>query len=138
MKGFMFFFAILLGIVATCGANSVQTAASSSLGMKDPTNPQVTSNSLEHNLWQSTENELLSSNNDHTYRQLEYLDFKTDELGPEEVGFLVIVAVILLLLCCCCSGGRRRGGGCSLCDVLAAICIWDMCCEGNPTDFCLV
>jgi hypothetical protein len=141
MKGFILLFAILLGIAATCGANSVQAATSSSLGMEDPTSLQVTSASPQHYLRQSTGHESFSSSNNnsnHTYRQLEYLDFNTDELGPEEIGFLVIVVVLLLLLCCCCSGGRR-GGGCSLCDILAAICIWDMCCEGsNPSDFCLV
>jgi hypothetical protein len=141
MKRFMFFFVILLGIAATCGANSVQAAESSSLGIKDHTSLQVTSSSPQHNLRQSSGHESLNSNNDnHLYRQLEYLDFNTDQLGPEEVGFLVIVAVILLLLCCCCSGGRgRRGGGCSLCDILALVCIWDICCDqGDPTDFCLV
>jgi hypothetical protein len=145
MKSFMFFFAILLGIAATCGANSVQAAASSSLGMKDHISMQVPSNSPKHNLRQSTGHESLdsSSNNNHLYRRLEYLDFKTD-LGPEEVSFLVIVAVIIFVLCCLCSGGRRggrRGGGssCGLCDILACVCIWDICCDrADPTDFCLV
>jgi hypothetical protein len=145
MKRFIFFFAILLGIAATCGANSVQAAASSSLGMKDHTSLQVTSSSPKDNLRQSAGHESLdssSSNNHHLYRQLEYLDFNTDQLGAAEVGFLVgilvVVVLILLLLCCCCGCGGR-GGGCSVCDILAAICIWEMCCDqGDPTDFCLV
>jgi hypothetical protein len=145
MKRFIFFFATLLGIAATCGANSVQAAASSSLGMNDHASLLVTSSSPKHNLRQSTGHESLdssSNNNNHIYRRLEYLDFKT-ELGPEEISFLVIVVVILFLLCCLCGGrrGRRRGGGgsCGLCDLLACICIWDMCCDqGDPTDFCLV
>jgi hypothetical protein len=142
-RSIFFFFAILLGI--TCGANSVQAAASasSSLGMKDHTSLQVTS-SPQHNLRQLVGHESLnsSSNNNHPYRQLEYLDFNTDQLGAAEVGFLVgvlvVVVLILLLLCCCCGCGRG-GGGCSVCDILAAICIWEMCCDqGDPTDFCLV
>jgi hypothetical protein len=146
MKGFMsFFFAILLGIAAICGANSVQAAASSSLGIKYHASLQITSSPPQHNLRQSTGHESLnsSSNNDHVYRQLEYYDFTnitTEQLGAAEVGFLVAIVVIvvfLLLLCCCCCG--RRGGGCSVCDILAAICIWEMCCDQrDPTDFCLV
>jgi hypothetical protein len=154
MKSFMFFFAIiLLGIAATCGANSVQAAASSSLGMKDHASLQVASSTRKRNLRQSVGHDLRQSNghesldsnnhNHHLYRQLEYLDFKT-ELGPEEVSFLIIVGVILFLLCCCCSGGRRgrrrsSGGSCGLCDILACICIWDICFDrADPTDFCLV
>jgi hypothetical protein len=145
MKRFIFFFAILLGIAATCGANSVHAAASasSSLGMKDHSSIQVASSSPKRTLRQSTGHESLnSSDNHHLYRQLEYLDFDTDQLGAAEVGFLVgisvVVVLILLLLCCCCGCGRG-GGGCSVCDILAAICIWEMCCEqGDPTDFCLV
>jgi hypothetical protein len=144
MKRCIFFFAILLGIASTCGANSVQAAASasSSLGMKDHISLQVSS-SPQHQLRQPTGNESLNSNinNHHLYRQLEYLDFNTDQLGAAEVGFLVgilvVVVLILLLLCCCCGCGR--GGGCSVCDILAAICIWEMCCDqGDPTDFCLI
>jgi hypothetical protein len=147
MKRFMFFFAILLGIAATCRATSVQAAASSSLGMKDHTSLQVASSSPQHNLRQSTGDEsLTSNNNNHLYRQLEYLDFNTDQLGAAEVGFLggilVVVVLIVLLFCCCCGcgGGRgRRGGGCSICDILAAFFIWEVCCDqGDPTDFCLV
>jgi hypothetical protein len=144
MKRFIFFFAMLLGIAATCGANSVQAAASSSLGMKDHTSLQVTASFPKHNLKQAAGNESLnnSSNNHQLDRQLEYLDFNTDQLGAAEVGFLVgilvVVVLILLLLCCCCGCGRG-GGGCSVCDILAAICIWEMCCDqGDPTDFCLV
>jgi hypothetical protein len=146
MKRLIFFFAILLGITLTCGANSSVQAAvsSSSLGVKDHTSLQVTSSSFKHNLRQSAGQESLnsSSNNHHLYRQLEYLDFNTNQLGTAEVGFLVgilvVVVLILLLLCCCCGCGGR-GGGCSVCDILAAICIWEMCCDqGDPTDFCLV
>jgi hypothetical protein len=151
MKGFiMFFFAILLGIAVICGANSAQVAASSSLGIKDHASLRVTSLLPQHNLRQSNGHESVSSsssstNNDHLYRQLEYYDFTnitTEQLGAAEVGFLVailIIVVFLLLLCCCCCGGGRRGGGCSVCDILAAICIWEMCCDQrDPTDFCLV
>jgi hypothetical protein len=155
MKRFILFFAILLGITATCEANSVQAAASSSVGIEDHASLQVTSSSPKHNLRQSigrdlrqsaTTHESLDSNSSsHLYRRLEYLDFKT-ELGPEEISFLVIVVVILFVLCCLCGGGRRgrrRGGGgsCSscLCDILFCCCIWEMCCDqGDPTDFCLV
>jgi hypothetical protein len=146
MKMFMYFLLAILGIAVTCEANSVQEAASSSLGMQDHASLQVTSSyTPKRNLRQSTGHEALdssSNNNNHMYRQLEYLDFKT-ELGPEEVSFLIIVAVILFLLCCCCSGGRRSrrrsGGSCGLCDILACVCIWDICCDrADPTDFCLV
>jgi hypothetical protein len=144
MKRFIFFFAILLGIAATCGANSVQAAASSSLEMNDHTSLQVTSSSPKHNLRQSAGQKSLnhSSNSHHMYRQLEYLDFNADQLGAAEVGFLVgilVVVVLILLLICCCCGCGRGGGGCSICDILAAICIWEMCCDQrDPTDFCLV
>jgi hypothetical protein len=145
MKRFILFFAILLGITASCGANSVvQAAASSSLEVNDHTNLQVTYSLPNQNLRQSAGLESLdsSSNNHYLSRQLEYLDFDTDQLGAAEVGFLVgilvVVVLILFLLCCCCGCGRG-GGGCSVCDILAAICIWEMCCDqGDQTDFCLV
>jgi len=70
--------------------------------------------------------------------------FSGYELGAAELGFLVgilfIVALVLLLCCCCCRGGSRSS--CSLCDILAALCLYEMCCDGrggmNPGDFVLV
>lgn len=42
-------------------------------------------------------------------------------------GLLVLVLLALLLCCCCCGGGRR--GGCSLWDLVAMVCLWEMCCD---------
>ena len=52
-----------------------------------------------------------------------------DFSSPEAQSALILVVIVLLLLCCCCRGGRR--GGCSLCDILACVCIYEMCCDND-------
>jgi hypothetical protein len=44
------------------------------------------------------------------------------------VGFLFFI-ILVLLLCCCMCGGRGGGRGCSLCDILAIVCLWELCCD---------
>jgi hypothetical protein len=152
MRSFWFLFAILLGVVAsTCGAHSVHAATSASLGIHEPI-LQATVASPVHNLRQSAGH--AESSDHHQDRQLQFMDwdlssleFTSGELGAAEIGFIVgllfFVVVILLLCCCCCGGGGRgyRGrGGCSICDILALFCIWEMCCDQRDisNDFCLV
>lgn len=52
------------------------------------------------------------------------LDF--DQFDSAEAGFLVgvlfVIALVCLLLCCCC-------GGCSLWDLVAIACLWELCCD---------
>ena len=76
---------------------------------------------------------------------VEMEDYFTDlDIESLEEGFAVGAAFILLLiciclLCCCCSmccgGGRRGGGGCSLMDILAAFCCYEMFCDDSPGCF---
>lgn len=57
------------------------------------------------------------------------IDFSSDEIGAAEFGFLagiLFIVVLAILLCCCCCGGR---GGCSLWDLVAIVCLWEMCCD---------
>jgi hypothetical protein len=50
--------------------------------------------------------------------------------GGSAMTLLVVVAVVLLC-CCLCSGGRW-----SLCDILACVCIYELCCDdGNIGGF---
>lgn len=49
------------------------------------------------------------------------------------VAGLAFALLILFLLCCCCCGGGR---GCSLWDILACVCIYELCCDdGNIGGF---
>jgi hypothetical protein len=51
------------------------------------------------------------------------------ELEAAEVGAVVallLVALLLVLCCCCCC---RRG--CSLWDLVAMCCLWELCCGNN-------
>jgi hypothetical protein len=52
------------------------------------------------------------------------LDF--DQFDSAEAGFLAgilfVVALVCLLICCCC-------GGCSLWDLVAIACLWEICCD---------
>lgn len=57
-------------------------------------------------------------------------DFDIDhyELDGVAAGFvagLLFAFFLLALLCCCCCGGR----GCSIWDVLACVCIYELCCD---------
>ena len=52
-------------------------------------------------------------------------EFKFDQMGsPEMMGGLVVLIVVVVLLCLCCG----RGGG-SLCDLLACVCLYELCCD---------
>ena len=59
-------------------------------------------------------------------------DFGNADLASAEagfaVGFLFFLLLICLLCCCLCGGGRSRG--CSLWDILACVCIYELCCDG--------
>ena len=53
----------------------------------------------------------------------DYFDFGSAEAGfAAGVGFAVL-ALVLLCVCCCC--------GCSLWDVLAMLCLWEICCDNS-------
>ena len=54
--------------------------------------------------------------------------FDAMDFDSPEAQSAVILLVIVLLVCCC-WGGRR--GGCSLCDILACVCIYEMCCDNG-------
>jgi len=62
------------------------------------------------------------------------IDFQSAEAGFG-VGVLLFVVLVLLLCCCCCGGGRRGGGGCGLWDIVACLCIWEMCCDRDGAAF---
>jgi hypothetical protein len=67
------------------------------------------------------------------------LDF--DQFDSAEAGFLAgilfVIALVCLLICCCC-------GGCSLWDLVAVACLWEICCDRDGSraaslgDFVLV
>jgi hypothetical protein len=61
----------------------------------------------------------------------DYSNFTFDPSSAEAgfaVGFLFFI-ILALLLCCCLCGGRGGGRGCSLCDILAIVCLWELCCD---------
>jgi len=66
------------------------------------------------------------------------IDFDSEE-AEMAVGFLLFIVLALLLCCCCCGGGGRRygggGGGCGLWDIVACLCIWEMCCDRDGGAF---
>lgn len=58
-------------------------------------------------------------------RKLPGNDYSFDGMGsPEMMGGLLLVIVVVIFLCLCCG----RGGG-SLCDILACVCLYEMCCD---------
>jgi hypothetical protein len=62
-------------------------------------------------------------------RRLPDYNINTDQLMGAEAGFvaaIVLVFLLLALLCCCCCGRRR---GCSICDILACVCLYEICCD---------
>jgi hypothetical protein len=67
----------------------------------------------------------------------DYFNFNSDDLMGAEAGFVGGVLFILLLavlLCCCCC---RRG--CSLWDLLACVCLYEICCDDRSVgDFQLM
>lgn len=52
--------------------------------------------------------------------------FDFGNMEEAEIGFLAgmlfFVALICFLICCCC-------GGCSLWDIVALACLWELCCD---------
>lgn len=55
----------------------------------------------------------------------DYLMFDGDFTSFEQgfvAAFLLIVLLVILLCCCCCNG-------CSLWDILACFCLWELCCD---------
>lgn len=64
------------------------------------------------------------------------LDVESLEEGMALGGALLLIMIVLCLLCCCCQmccGGR--GGGCSLWDMLAILCCYEMFCDDSPGCF---
>ena len=63
------------------------------------------------------------------------VDTESLEEGLAVGAALVLLLIIICVLCCCCSmccGGRRGGGGCSLMDILAMFCCYELFCDDNP------
>jgi hypothetical protein len=61
-------------------------------------------------------------------------DYNFDATSAEAgfaAGLLLLILLALLLCCCCCGGGR---GGCSLWDLVAMVCLWEMCCDRDGGD----
>lgn len=60
--------------------------------------------------------------------------FQMDDITSAEAGFiagvLVIILFLILLVCCCC-------GRCSLWDIVALVCLWELCCDRDvdPSGF---
>ena len=71
-------------------------------------------------------------------RRLPGYDINADQLLGAEVGFVVALVLVLLFfacLCGCCCGRR----GCSLWDIVACVCLYEMCCDdARVGDFQLV
>jgi hypothetical protein len=66
--------------------------------------------------------------------------YDLSSLDSAEAGFvaaIVFFVIIACLLCCCmCSGGR-----CNLWDLVALVCLWELCCDrdggiGNYDNMC--
>ena len=93
----------------------------------------------------AVEASLLRTSPQQAHRQLpgdysNLLDFSGGDLQGEEIAFLLgILFCLLFLLCilcsCCC-----RAGSCSLWDLVAVACLWEICCDNrrNAGDFILL
>ena len=60
----------------------------------------------------------------------EYGEFSNMDLQSAEAGFafaVVLFFVLVVMLCCCCCPGT----GCSIWDIVACLCIWEICCDRN-------
>jgi hypothetical protein len=69
-------------------------------------------------------------------RRLPGNDYTIDgwDMMSAEAGFalgLSCFIILLLLLCCCCCGRRRGGGSSCLWDLVAVVCLWEMCCDND-------
>jgi hypothetical protein len=66
-----------------------------------------------------------------------YGEYDFGNMDSAEAGFiagiLFLVVMICLLLCCCC-------GRCSLWDIVALACLWELCCDrdGAAGDFAML
>ena len=53
------------------------------------------------------------------------------------VGFSFLIILLFLCLCCCCcrrrpyGGGGGGGGSNCLWDLVAIVCLWEMCCDND-------
>lgn len=70
-----------------------------------------------------------------TLHDFEDIDVTSDQLEGAAVGFvlgILAIALCSMLSCCCCGTGRRyRREGCSLCDILACVCLYEICCDDS-------
>jgi hypothetical protein len=64
----------------------------------------------------------------HLRRRMPGVDYDLESAEAGFVAGLLCVVLLLILLCCCCCGGGR-GGGCSLWDIVAIACLWEICCD---------
>jgi len=66
-------------------------------------------------------------------------DFAHPRLTPEDVSALFFILILLCLFSCLCGRGRGRGRSCSLWDILACVCIWELCCDDRAiNDFAMM
>ena len=64
--------------------------------------------------------------------EFDKLAFENEEAATLALGILFLL-LLLALFCCCCCRGRR---GCSFCDILACVCLYELCCDdGRIGDF---
>ena len=64
-----------------------------------------------------------------------YDDFEKLDLKSVEAGFalaVVLLLVVVVMFCCCCCCPRN---GCSLWDIVACLCIWELCCDRDGGAF---
>lgn len=64
------------------------------------------------------------------------MDVTSLEEGLVIGAVLILLLIVLCLLCCCCSmccgRGGGGGGGCSLMDILALFCCYELFCDDQP------
>lgn len=83
-------------------------------------------------------NESSSRNLAYEFHFMDNPDLYESEAAGFVVGLLLCILLLVCLCCCCC----RRG--ISLCDILACVCLYEMCCDdgaavgGGAGDFILV
>lgn len=63
-----------------------------------------------------------------------YEDFEDFDLKSAEAGFAlaVVLFIVLVVMFCCCCCPRN---GCSLWDIVACLCIWEICCDRDGGAF---
>lgn len=72
-------------------------------------------------------------------RRLPGYDINPDQLMGAEVGFVVALVLVLFFFACLCGCCCGRGG-CSLWDLVACVCLYEMCCDNDARigDFQLI